>query len=262
MVPMPLNEAVSGIFGSISLTAWITVLVPQLHANYKSGSAEGLSMAFLFIWLLGDAANFIGALLTRLAPTAIGLAGYFCVADLILIGQCLYYKTVNSRSKSASPVGVDVISSEEMPLLSPTQQNGPAGRSKMNPWVSNTLILLTIGVVGCIAWLVAFEMGFLESAETDTQDPERGSDMMRETVGIMLGYGSAVCYLCARIPQIIKNNREKSCEGNLLAYSQEKNYLLNAVPWFLGSLGTVGEDMIVFAQFRKYSGNKESSVLV
>lgn len=46
---------------------------------------------------------------------------------------------------------------------------------------------------------------------------------------------------------------------SLLAYSQEKSYLLNAVPWFLGSLGTVGEDMIVFAQFRKYSGNKETS---
>lgn len=77
---MPSNEVISGIFGSISLTAWIAVLVrracfmsdsttltllqvPQLHANYKSGSAEGLSMAFLFIWLLGDIANFIGAYL-------------------------------------------------------------------------------------------------------------------------------------------------------------------------------------------------------
>ncbi|KAJ4162922.1 hypothetical protein NW754_014343 [Fusarium falciforme] len=95
---------------------------------------------------------------------------------------------------------------------------------------------------------------------------------MLEKVGIMLGYGSAVRYLCARIPQIIKNYREKSCEGlailffllsltgnvtyfiSLLEYSQENNYLLNAV-------GTVGEDMIVIAQFRKYSGNKKTSTL-
>ncbi|RSL51364.1 hypothetical protein CEP54_011461 [Fusarium duplospermum] len=69
---MPPKEIISAIFGSISLTAWITVLVPQLHANYKSGSAEGLSMAFLFIWLLGDTANFVGALLTRLAVFSIG----------------------------------------------------------------------------------------------------------------------------------------------------------------------------------------------
>ncbi|KAJ4217606.1 hypothetical protein NW759_008914 [Fusarium solani] len=277
MSPMPSNEIISGIFGSISLTAWITVLVPQLHANYQSGSAEGLSMAFLFIWLLGDMANFVGALFTRLAPTAIGLAGYFCIADLILICQCFYYKTANSRPQSVSSTGVDVISSEETPLLSTTQQSGLAQRSKMNPWVSNTLSLLAVGVVGCIAWLAAFEMGFLDSTETDTQDPEQGSDKMLETVGIILGYGSAVCYLCARIPQIIKNYRERSCEGlailffllsltgnvtyfiSLLAYSQEKNYLLNALPWFLGSLGTVGEDMLVFAQFRKYSGNKETS---
>ncbi|KAI8660266.1 hypothetical protein NCS57_01003200 [Fusarium keratoplasticum] len=276
MSPMPSNEVISGIFGSISLTAWITVLVPQLHANYKSGSAEGLSMAFLFIWLLGDIANFIGALLTRLAPTAIGLAGYFCIADLILICQCFYYKTANCRPQSVSSTGVDVISSEETPLLSTTQL---AQRPKMNPWVSNTLSLLAVGVLGCISWLAAFEMGFLDSTETDTQDPEQGSGKMLETVGITLGYGSAVCYLCARIPQIIKNYREKSCEGlailffllsltgnvtyfiSLLAYSQETNYLLNAVPWFLGSLGTVGEDMVVFAQFRKYSGNKETSTL-
>ncbi|RSL69360.1 hypothetical protein CEP53_002242 [Fusarium sp. AF-6] len=276
---MPPNETISGIFGSISLTAWITVLVPQLHANYKSGSAEGLSMAFLFIWLLGDTANFVGALLTRLAPTAIGLAGYFCIADLVLIGQCLYYKTAKSHPPSVSSTGVDVVSSEQTPLLSSTQQSGPTERSKINLWLSNTLSLFAVGVVGCVSWFATYELGFLGSSETDAPDTEQDSNKMLETVGIMLGYGSAVCYLCARIPQIIKNYREKSCEGlailffllsltgnvtyfvSLLAYSQEKTYLVNAVPWFLGSLGTVGEDMIVFAQFRKYSGNKETSTL-
>ncbi|RSL51362.1 hypothetical protein CEP54_011462 [Fusarium duplospermum] len=179
------------------------------------------------------------------------------------------------RPQSVSSTGVDVISAEETPLLSSTQQSGQAQRFKMNPWVSNTLSLLVVGLVGCIAWFAAFEMGFLDSSETGAPDTEQDSDKMLETVGIMLGYGSAVCYSCARIPQIMKNYREKSCEGlailffllsltgnvtyfiSLLAYSQEKTYLLNAVPWFLGSLGTVGEDMIVFAQFRKYSGNKE-----
>ncbi|EEU41262.1 uncharacterized protein NECHADRAFT_83499 [Fusarium vanettenii 77-13-4] len=213
MIPMPLNEAVSGILGT----------------------------------------NFVGALLTRLAPTAIGLAGYFCIADLILISQSFYYKTANSLPQSVSSTGVDVVSCEETPLLSTTQQSSSTQRSKMNPWVSNTLSLLAVGVVGFIAWLSAFKMGFLDSAKTDTQDPEPNSNKMLETVGIILGYFSAVCYLRAHIPQIIKNYRENSCEGlailffllsltgnmtyftSLLAYSQEKNYLLNAVPWFLSA---------------------------
>lgn len=74
------GEALSGIFGSVSLTAWICLLVwqsraqsgctvyqwltvlqlPQLITNYKAKSAEALSMKFLLIWLLGDIANLSG----------------------------------------------------------------------------------------------------------------------------------------------------------------------------------------------------------
>jgi uncharacterized protein with PQ loop repeat len=34
--------------------------LPQLFANYKAKSADGLSMAFLIVWLLGDVTNLIG----------------------------------------------------------------------------------------------------------------------------------------------------------------------------------------------------------
>lgn len=34
--------------------------LPQLVTNYKSQSADGLSMSFLFIWLLGDITNLAG----------------------------------------------------------------------------------------------------------------------------------------------------------------------------------------------------------
>jgi uncharacterized protein with PQ loop repeat len=57
---LPVTLALSGIFGSISLTSWICLLLPQLFANYKAKSADGLSMAFLIVWLLGDVTNLIG----------------------------------------------------------------------------------------------------------------------------------------------------------------------------------------------------------
>lgn len=98
--PPTVGQALSGVFGSISLTAWICLLLPQLIANYKAKSADGLSMGFLFIWLLGDITNLMGALWTDLAPTAVALACYFCFADMILIAQCTYYNTLNARRRA------------------------------------------------------------------------------------------------------------------------------------------------------------------
>lgn len=45
--------------------------------------------------------------------------------------------------------------------------------------------------------------------------------------------------------------------ASLVAYSQDGAYLLKALPWLLGSLGTVAEDGIIFSQFQLYS-NKET----
>jgi solute carrier family 66 (lysosomal lysine-arginine transporter), member 1 len=98
------------------------------------------------------------------------------------------------------------------------------------------------------------------------------------------------------VPQIIKNYREQSCEGqwnmvqastldtsankltglallffilsltgnltygvSVIAYSQQKRYLLNALPFLIGSLGTIVEDSIIFVQFRLYSGNTKTT---
>lgn len=104
--------------------------------------------------------------------------------------------------------------------------------------------------------------------------------------------------LCsARIPQIIKNYREKSCEGkpfawgtieihiltalpglsilffmlsltgnltyaiSIVAYSQDKKYIINTIPWLIGSLGTVVEDATIFVQFRLYANNRRSETV-
>lgn len=42
---------------------------------------------------------------------------------------------------------------------------------------------------------------------------------------------------------------------SLISYSQNKEYLLNALPWLLGSLGTMVEDSTIFVQFRIYGDN-------
>lgn len=39
---------------------------------------------------------------------------------------------------------------------------------------------------------------------------------------------------------------------SLMCYSQNSEYLLNSLPWLLGSLGTMVEDSTIFVQFRIY----------
>ena len=133
---LTLNEALSGIFGSISLAAWIFLLVcttnfplrealpiitkvlshttddannfisyhvqiPQLVENYRQQSADGISLAFLAVWFIGDIASLAGGLWANLVPTVIALSVYFCIADLVLVIQCLYYNKLNARHKLA-----------------------------------------------------------------------------------------------------------------------------------------------------------------
>lgn len=98
-------EAISGICGSISIACWVVVFSPQIIENFRRSSAEGLSMEFLVIWLLGDFFNIIGAVLQRVLPTMIILAVYYTFADIVLIVQCLYYRRFNKKREEASQNG-------------------------------------------------------------------------------------------------------------------------------------------------------------
>lgn len=61
-------EALSGICGSISIACWVVVFSPQIIENFRRGSAEGLSIVFIVIWLAGDVFNILGAILQGSCP--------------------------------------------------------------------------------------------------------------------------------------------------------------------------------------------------
>ncbi|TRX98380.1 hypothetical protein FHL15_000454 [Xylaria flabelliformis] len=283
------NEALSGIFGSVSLTAWICLLIPQLITNFKAKSAEGLSMGFLAIWLFGDVTNLSGALVTGLAPTATALAGYFCISDLILITQCIYYNVRNSRSaQRRRRSSTNTEASEDQPLLrrnstsSPSQSNPDAIKRAVtaedeltsgSSWLNNAFAILAIYLVGAAGWFVSYRAGAWDQPDSaGAPDPNSPAGIS----GMVLGYASALCYLCARIPQIVKNYRQKSCEGlallfflfsltgnltyglSVFTYSQDAEYLIKATPWLIGSLGTIVEDCIIFYQFSIYTREQNS----
>jgi len=65
-------EALSGIFGSVSIACWIVVFTPQILTNFRRGSADGLSIRFLVIWSAGDIFNAFGGVLQGVLPTMVG----------------------------------------------------------------------------------------------------------------------------------------------------------------------------------------------
>ncbi|OJJ47497.1 hypothetical protein ASPZODRAFT_130995 [Penicilliopsis zonata CBS 506.65] len=300
-VPLTSREAASGILGSVSLTCWIFLLVPQLIENYRNGNAEAISLLFLAVWFIGDITNLIGGLWAGLVPVIVAIAVYFCIADGVLITQCLYYKARNERraarhhrrhssaevpdpltpllgrrfsdnlglpgsrrrSSASLPGGYSRRSSEaEIALAKIVEEN----ESGWSAWLKNTASVLAILVIGTAGWAVAWQSGVWSPTP---QDHNGGVDMA--TGAQILGYASAVCYLGARLPQIYKNYCDKSCEGlsllffilsllgnltygaGILCHSTEQGYVMTNLPWLIGSLGTMVEDITIFVQFRLYA---------
>ncbi|KAF2841321.1 PQ-loop-domain-containing protein [Patellaria atrata CBS 101060] len=120
-------EAISGICGSVSIACWVVVFSPQIIENFRRGSADGLSILFLIIWLAGDVFNILGAILQGVLPTMIILAVYYTIADIVLLCQCFYYKGFTLDDTPATPVDERMRvngngTSERSPLL-PTNGN-------------------------------------------------------------------------------------------------------------------------------------------
>ncbi|CAG7925517.1 unnamed protein product [Penicillium olsonii] len=129
-------EALSGICGSISIACWVVVFSPQIIENFRRGSADGLSLLFLVVWLAGDVFNILGAVMQGVLPTMIILAVYYTLADIVLLGQCFYYRGFNLKDElSTSP-------SPELPS-SDAEQHG--AESQPNPTERSSLLPKTNG---------------------------------------------------------------------------------------------------------------------
>lgn len=161
----------------------------------------------------------LGAIWAQLVPTVIALAVYFCIADLVLICQCLYYNHINATRPERRPSDA-VIATEEEPLLSRRRSSDTTGLpgshrrrssgrslnrrdslskileedgdSDGSSWLRNTVSISLVILVGAAGWAIAWQSGIW------TPVPEPGDSPKAESTPIgaeILGYASAVCYL-------------------------------------------------------------------
>ena len=98
------------------------------------------------------------------------------------------------------------------------ESRGTAG----NEWAKNLSSIVLICMLGAAGWAVAWRTGYWTSVEMPRgKFSHRGEVKEKKDMPLgaeLLGYFSAACYLGARIPQILKNWREKSCEGLSLLF--------------------------------------------
>ena len=71
--------------------------MPQIFKNFELKSASGLSILFLIEWLMGDATNLIGSVLTGQASWQVVLAGYYVSVDIIILSQYVWYTYLRPR---------------------------------------------------------------------------------------------------------------------------------------------------------------------
>lgn len=95
-------------------------------------------------------------------------------------------------------------------ILEENDEQGRRSRGKV--WMKNAVSIVGIVVVGAVGWAIAWGSGAWRPTPVVTGDAGGDTGPLGAQI---LGYASAVAYLGARIPQIVKNAREKSCEGNL-----------------------------------------------
>ncbi|KAK1993845.1 hypothetical protein LX36DRAFT_585511 [Colletotrichum falcatum] len=241
------RDDASEILGSVSMAAFLCLLLPQLAANYRLKSADSLSMAFLFIWLLGDVTNLLGGLANHIAPASIAVTGYLCFSDTTLICQCLYYNSKrriydddDDDDDDSPPSPTTSPADDRQPLLGPlpsAREPGPPGHPRgvdgepaatlrddkkvpaqaartFHDWRFNLACVLAVHVLGVTGWFVLRTAGLLGGERPPGSVSVTDMRGISESVGSALGVVGAVCYLCARIPQIIKNYRAKSCEAS------------------------------------------------
>lgn len=259
------NE-ISSITGWMSIACWIVVYTPQIYENWVMASGEGLSVAFISLWLLGDITNLLGGIMAHVLPTMILLATYYTLCDIILLFQVFYYRRSSKQTHAT-------YASEASPLLAPSSPSSatralppPQPKPLLPPVLEYPLLLTFVLGAGAFAW-------FLSDRSDDVgipEEPGKGGNVELEWKSQTLGYISAVLYLGSRIPQIAHNFKTRcaglslamfffSISGNvtygisILSRSTEPRYVLANLSWLAGSLLTVGLDLFVIAQFAVFS---------
>jgi uncharacterized protein with PQ loop repeat len=259
------GNAASSVFGWISIACWIVVYSPQIIENYQLESGEGLSLLFIYVWLLGDVCNLVGAVMAGLLPTVIILGVYYTLCDTVLLCQVYYYRWKRQTRRHVVPAHIPGEVSEETCLIANNRPADPSERlvpSITRIFVRYLAAVSFVSAAGVAAYCIS---NWLPNDDISPAFPDTKLDWHVQVIG----WTSATAYLGARLPQIVKNFKTR-CEGlapglfvfsilgnatyalSIIAASRDTDYLIRNASWLAGSGLTVFLDILVLSQFFYY----------
>ncbi|XP_048470968.1 lysosomal amino acid transporter 1 homolog [Rhincodon typus] len=246
------RDTTSVVLGLFSVFCFMMAAFPQCYSSYLNGNMDqAVSIWFLIGWLAGDSCNALGAFLAQQLPIQIYTAVYYVVVDVIMVSLYIYY-AIKNRSRPDGTVINAVVAFVMLGAMVSLLPGKHLGSSVQDVPKFTRRSLLAFSHVSA-------------NQEFTTQ----------EIIGFTIGSFSSVFYLASRLPQLCRNSKRKSTEGispllfslmilGNLTYGlsvllkdprqgQSKgNYVVHHLPWLIGSLGTMGFDMIILFQFFIY----------
>ncbi|KAK9488600.1 PQ loop repeat-domain-containing protein [Lipomyces starkeyi] len=290
------KEALSVLSGSTSIACWAMVFSPQLYDIFRRQNADNLSVSFLWFWFVGDVANIIGCILQETLPTMTILAVYNTLADLVLIFQAAYYRrrrirkifsmysaSFPERRQDSDISKGDLDSSEEE-----EQDEDDLGNTDAVECFQSLVIpprrvwksaffkfgIIFLIVLSSLIGLYCATNGHLYDSPMKYYNPH----IPLHLYGQLCGWFCAGIYVMSRVPQIILNYKQKSCErtsliyflfasgGNLmfiisiLALDNSFHYLLVNSSWLCGTFCALSLDYLIILQSWHYDPNRIKSV--
>lgn len=274
-------KIISNVFSTLSCISWIFAQFPQIVYNYRHKSAKGISPHFLALWFLGDFLSFTSCLLNEsVLQFQILLSAYFLMNDVILCCQYYYYNFVFQRPfgeystvmqpdqtsvDKPTASGILIRKTSQLPL-----DDLPSNSLELNGSYDsiNSPILKATALASMLKTADALPI-ILSS------DPLPVNHM-----GQFLAWMCAIVYMSSRIPQIYKNYTRKSVDGlspllffsaltgnllytlsiltscEFLVDSNGWEFLIQQLPYIMGSAGTLVFDFAYFYQKSIYKHNQ------
>jgi len=273
--------------GLLTIAAWMCAQIPQLIMNARTSSARGLSPWFLTQWLAGDAFNLIGCIATGdQAPTQTYTAVYFVLSDVALLTQYVFYESHGDVSSRRSDNDDEVLDDEDGSMYEALRDSDEDGddddvettydvrrgstRAPLSPVGGFVLTGAAVASTVIASMMrsnsdVATSRVLMDTIPSDACDYNSNPAWMQH-FGRGVGYLAAVFYLGGRVAQIAKNAQRKNVKGLsltmfALAITANVSYgasvlfgissrgdIMRALPWLVGSFGTVALDTTILVQ--------------
>ncbi|EIE79169.1 hypothetical protein G6F46_002630 [Rhizopus delemar] len=267
------QESVSVLLGYLSIFCWLNAQMPQVIKNYKLRDAESLSFSFLTVWLTGDVANLIGCIITKQLPFQLYLSIYYTIIDTILCAQWLYYvKYVDN------PIRRWMDDKEDGEQRIERVQTTFSGSRKERTNEQSSLLNNADNKKKYVTMMFCFGF-YLNSSILSEIFIEKENKMI--WIGRFFAWLCTFLYLSSRLPQIYQNFRRQSVQGLSMAlfffaamgnltyvlsiftnpYSTRAS-MLEAVPYIIGSAGTLLFDATIFGQYALFNRHKKDRSIV